>query len=125
MPYVPLIMRGCIAGIAGGLAREQVSLGNVLVATSVVDLASRKVAADPQFRPKEFQTNDWLERYLKTTFDKEEWERSAIIAAGWPEGLRPVIRYGPLASLDEVVANTTFVDQLCGYWPKLLGIEME
>jgi nucleoside phosphorylase len=114
-----------VAGIAGGLEREQVSLGDVLVATSIVDLASRKMAVGPQFRPKEFATNDWLARYLKTTFDKEKWERSVIKAAEWPDGLRPVIKYGPLASLDEVVANTTFVDNLCGYWPKLLGIEME
>jgi len=114
-----------VAGIAGGFEREQVSLGDVLVATSIVDLASRKITTDPQFRPKEFRTNEWLARYLKTTFDQEGWERSVIKAAEWPDGRRPTIKYGPCASLDEVVADTTFVDKLCEYWPKLLGIEME
>lgn len=45
--------------------------------------------------------------------------------AEWPDDRRPAIRYGPVASLDEVVADAGFVDSLFQAWPKLLGIEME
>ncbi|MBV9158487.1 MAG: hypothetical protein JO097_19665 [Acidobacteriaceae bacterium] len=118
-----------VAGIAGGFAREQVFLGDVLVPTSVVDLASRRIHSDirtvPQFRPREFEVDDRVLNYLKAGFKQQEWETSVIRDAEWPESRRPGIRFGPVVSLDEVVASTDWVDKLCDYWPKLLGIEME
>jgi nucleoside phosphorylase len=118
-----------IAGIAGGFAAEGVALGHVLVPASIVDLASRKIFSDartiPSFRPREFQTDDRLAKYLRASFAVRDWESQAIREAEWPDGLRPAIKYGPMVSLDEVVTNSDYVDLLRQYWPKLLGIEME
>jgi nucleoside phosphorylase len=118
-----------IAGIAGGFERENVSLGNILIPASIVDLASRKIYSDKrtihEFRPREFQTDDRLSRHLKASFDRDGWEAKVMKDAEWPADRRPAIQYGPVASLDEVVADTGFVDALCRAWPKLLGIEME
>jgi nucleoside phosphorylase len=118
-----------IAGIAGGFERENVSIGNILIPVSIVDLASRKLHSDnrtiPEFRPREFQTDARLSRYLKASFDKGAWETKVMKDAEWPDDRRPAIQYGPVASLDEVVADAGFVDALFQAWPKLLGIEME
>lgn len=114
-----------VAGIAGGFEREGVFLGDILIPTSIVDLATRKLYTDPEFRPKEFPTDDRLAKYLRASLNRLEWEGSVIREFDWPESRRPAIRYGPMASLDEVVASTDYVEALCKYWPKLQGIEME
>jgi len=118
-----------VAGIAGGFEREEVSLGNILIPASIVDLASRKIHSDArtihEFRPREFRTDTRLTRYLKASFNRREWESRVLSEADWPEDRRPAIKYGPVVSLDEVVANAGFVEELCRFWPKLLGIEME
>jgi nucleoside phosphorylase len=118
-----------VAGIAGGFPHEKVHLGDVLIATSIVDLASRKIHTDdrtiPEFRPRVFQTDERFAKYLKTCIDTSEWETQVIKAAEWPASRRPAIRYGPLVSLDEVVASSDYAEALSKYWPKLLGIEME
>lgn len=118
-------------GIAGGFKDEGVMLGNILIANSVADLATRKIRDEAEgikqeFRPKQYSTDGRLTSYIKSEdFDKDQWERSVIKDAEWPEGLRPAIKYGPLASMDEVVSSDEWVKTLCDAWPKLMGLEME
>lgn len=119
-----------VAGIAGGFTREKVALGNILIGSDIVDLASRKVIYEGtetsiEFRPRQFRTDDRLEKYLKASFKVDTWQSNVTKDAEWPDDRRPAIHYGLIASLDEVVADTNFVDKLCDAWPKLLGIEME
>jgi nucleoside phosphorylase len=114
-----------VAGIAAGFEREKVFVGDLLIPTRIVDLASRKRYIEPEFRPREFATDDRLPKYLRASFNVSEWEVKVIKALDWPESRRPALRYGTMVSLDEVVANTGYVDELCRYWPKLLGLEME
>ena len=120
-----------VLGIAGGFAKEEVKLGDVIVATNIADLATRKVRQEddkitvPDFRPNVFMTDERIINYLRFKFDRSSWEKKVIDEVEWPDGQRPTIRYGTLASLDEVVSSTEWVDRLCRAWPKLLGIEME
>lgn len=118
-------------GIAGGFKKEGVMLGNIIIAESVADLAMRKIRDEAknikqEFRPRQFAIDSRIGSYVKSgSFDLEQWERSVIRNAEWPEGLRPTIKYGPVASMDEVVSSEEWVKKLCDAWPKLLGIEME
>jgi len=120
-----------VAGIAGGFEMEGVNRGDVIVATNVADLATRKMRQGkrntiPEFRPREFRTDKRLEKFLKSSsFDGPDWQNKVLDAAEWPDGLRPTIRYGPIASLDEVVSSTEWVKGLLTAWPKMLGVEME
>jgi nucleoside phosphorylase len=120
-----------VVGIAGGFAKEEVKLGDVVVATRVVDLATRKVLQEddkntvPDFRPEVFMTDERITNYLRFKFDRIAWENAVVDEVDWPEGQRPTIRYGSLASLDEVVSSNDWIDRLCRAWPKLLGTEME
>lgn len=118
-----------VAGIAGGFQAAEVQLGGVLVATSIADLAQRKVLQKkwiPEFRHREYATDLRVAKYLQSgAFNSSTWEQSVIRDAEWPDGLRPAIRYGTLASTDEVVSSESWTGVLLEQWPKLLGIEME
>ena len=120
-----------VTGIAGGFREESVELGDILVATSIADMASRKVNEGetgiiPEFRTKEFRVDKRIEDYLKSnSFDRGLWERKVLDETEWPDSRRPAIRYGPLASLDEVISSGEWIKNLRKAWPKLLGVEME
>lgn len=118
-------------GIAGGFKDEGVMLGSIILAESVADLAMRKIRDEEEsikqeFRPKEYSTDERIGAFIKSSsFDNDEWERDVIRDAEWPDGLRPAIKYGPIASMDEVISSDEWVQKLRDAWPKLLGIEME
>jgi nucleoside phosphorylase len=119
-----------VAGIAGGFEREQVKRGDLLIPKSVADLATRKIGNRPnnapELRPREFRTDERLLNFVRSNaFDLHGWESSVVGEADWPDGLRPTIHDGPVASLDEVVSSSDWVDALCNAWPKLCGVEME
>lgn len=120
-----------VAGIAGGFRQEKVNLGDVIVAKSVADLASRKIRQNktrplPEFRPKEFVADQRLPDFLQSgSFDRAAWEHRIIEHGEWPSGLRPTLHVGTIASLDEVVSSDRWIASLQAAWPKLLGVEME
>ena len=120
-----------VAGIAGGFQAETVNLGHIIIAESVADLARRKITDNeknisPEFRPKEFAASNKIATYVKSgDFGMDAWIPAAMKNAEWPPGLSPVIHFGTIASMDEVVSSDKYVELLHTAWPKLLGIEME
>lgn len=120
-----------VLGLAGGFAEQKVNTGSLIVATSVVDLAARKVREEeetprPVFRPKEYALDSRLREYLQSgSFDRTRWHAQVVEDEEWPAGLRPVIHYGPIGSGDEVVSSSDWVRRLIEAWPQLLGVEME
>ena len=124
-----------VAGIAGGIQAAGVALGDVIVATTIADIATRKIQEDhgkivQDFRPKAYGADARVKNYLcSPEFDKDCWQSEVAEAAGWPTGNRPQILYGTLASSDAVVASQEWVSGVAGHilelWPDLLGVEME
>lgn len=120
-----------VAGIAGGFEAQEVQLGDVIVANNVADLATRKVKEDekgiiPEFRPTVFQTDSRIKAFLDSTaFDENQWQAKVTKEEEWPDGRRPTIRYGDIASSDEVVSSDEWSKNFFKYWPKLYGVEME
>ena len=116
-----------VAGIAGGFVEAGIYPGAIVIATDVVDLATRKQhEEDTEFRPGVYATDDSVSRFLQSSlFDKSSWEHTLVRDDSWPEGRRPYIKYGPLASTDEVVSSDDWRRKLIEAWPKLLGTEME
>lgn len=115
-----------LAGIAGGFEESQIATGTVIIASEVVDLATRKMDDEPQFRPLVFTVDDTAQRFADSDlFAREEWELECTRNDQWPNGRRPYIKVGPIASLDEVVSNDEWRYKLRAAWPKLLGVEME
>jgi nucleoside phosphorylase len=116
-----------VAGIAGGFAEAGMQTGAVVIANDVVDLATRKkLAEETEFRPTVYSTDEALERFTKSSsFNKSEWEQALVTSDRWPDGRRPYLQYGALASTDEVVSSHEWRQELRSAWPKLLGVEME
>lgn len=119
-----------VVGLAGGFEEENAQPGEVLCATTVVDLASRKVQDKDQqtrtrFRRKDFNLDGALGKVLQSSFEMKKWQDKAIKLADWPEGRRPSLRYGLIASVDEVIASDAWRKTLVENTDKLLGVEME
>lgn len=120
-----------VAGIAGGFQAEDVNLGHIIIAESIADLARRKITDKennirPEFRPKEFAASNKVATYVKSgDFGMDAWIPAAMKNAEWPPGLSPVIHFGTIASMDEVISSDKYIELLHAAWPKLLGIEME
>jgi len=120
-----------VAGIAGGFRAEDVNLGHIIIAGSIADLARRKITdkennISPEFRPKEFAASNKVATYVKSgDFGMDAWIPAAMKNAEWPPGLSPVIHFGTIASMDEVISSDKYIELLHAAWPKLLGIEME
>jgi adenosylhomocysteine nucleosidase len=120
-----------IGGLAGGFKEEGAEAGHLIIGTNVIDLAVRKVHdqdgnVNTEFRRKDFRLDDVISRYVDSnSFDKAGWERAAIDEAEWPEGLRPALHHGLIASVDEVVSSDEWRNALLHATPKLLGVEME
>lgn len=120
-----------VLGIAGGF-KDKVNLGDVVVANSVVDMATRKVQeADgkvhPKFRPLHFATNTRTEAVRRLHDFTEAWEQGVRKEAAFPAGKVPVIRAGkPVASLDEVVSSDEWVNRLAtASGGEIVALEME
>lgn len=119
------------AGIAGGFGASGTQLGDVIVAKTIADLATRKLHSDAakqprEFRPEPFRPDQVIWQFLDSgSFDRPQWEADIIRSAEWPSGRRPTLRNGPIACLDEVVSSTEWQTELLAAWPKLLGVEME
>lgn len=120
-----------VVGIAGGFAETGTELGDVLVPSSVIDLASRKMKEikeelKPEFRSTEFLLDKRMIEFLdSSSFNRGEWEKEVIEIAEWPDGRRPTLRYERVASLDDVVASDKWRKALLDATPKLSGVEME
>jgi len=124
-----------VVGIAGGFSKGEVDRGDVVVATSIVDMATRKRVRDsgsdePQekIRPDEYQTLLAITRYVFSgAFDEREW-RDRVVARDqhdWPRNRVPALRSGKISCLDEIVADSGYVDFLRELYPSVLGVEME
>ena len=124
-----------VVGIAGGMQITGVGLGDIIIASTVTDIACRKIREDQgkmidDYRPKTYKGDARIKEYLcSSCFNLEKWQGEVTKAAGWPAGNRPQILYGTLACSDAVVASqewlTAIGSHLCELWPDLLGIEME
>jgi len=115
------------AGLAGGFTESNTQRGAVVIASEIVDLATRKEhETRTEFRPAVFQLDDTLGRYIRSSaFDREKWEKSVLARDDWPQHLRPHIIEGVLACTDEIVSSDAWRSELVQAWAKLLGIEME
>lgn len=121
-----------VLGIAGGFAEtDGVDCGDVIVATDVADLGTRKVrsGADgdtPEFRTVSFACAEGIVQALSSgSFNERSWANSAAENFDYPRQTLPRIHYGTLISADEVVSSDEWRAHLLRAWPKACGVEME
>jgi nucleoside phosphorylase len=111
-----------LVGIAGGLAKAGVNLGDVLISDLIADYELQKLKEDEtQIRWSVHRASPRLliaAKQLKT----EEWQ--PLIGEERPEPGTPQRHEGPICTGDKVVANG-MMDCYQAVWKKLIGVEME
>ncbi|MEO9899235.1 hypothetical protein [Nisaea sp.] len=118
-----------IVGIAGGFEENESKVGHIVCVTDCVDLGIRKVrdvedgGTSHNFRRKDYRMATVFQRTLNA-FNRDEWAIEAC-SLGWDDDRRPAIRFGAMASADEVVSSDDWRNQMLKAAEKLLGVEME
>jgi nucleoside phosphorylase len=112
-----------LVGIAGGIAEQDVKLGDILISDQIVDYELQKITAEgPQIRWEVHRASPRLIA-AASDFGLARWKDLVTIER--PDKGVPKRHLGPIASGDKVIA---FDDALAKYrdtWPKLIGVEME
>lgn len=112
-----------LVGIAGGRQKENVKLGDILIANQIIDYEIQK-------QTQEKNIVSWsalpVDRRLLTAcenFMDDSWlERIGIDR---PDEQKLIRHYGPIASGNKVVAFEHIIEEMGETWVKLKGVEME
>lgn len=117
-----------VAGIAGGLPKDNLSKGDVVVSTTICGYELGKIESD--FTPRATSTyqpdNTLITAALSIPIIDNGWN-AKIIASPPRTGIEPKMLPGAIASGDKVVDNVAspFFQAVMRIWPKLIAIEME
>ena len=111
-----------LVGIAGGMAKNDVALGDVLLAEQVADYGSAKVTADgPSIRWQVHQ----VDQRLLIAAQNHDGSAFADTVTARPEPGQPQVHVGPICTGNKVIADNSLGDQMRDVWVKLIGVEME
>jgi nucleoside phosphorylase/ankyrin repeat protein len=112
-----------LIGIAGGIAKASVALGDVLVADQIADYEQQKVKDGvPSIRWQVYRADQRLLTAARN-FTDSDWMRS--VAAVRPTPGQPKVHIDPICTGNKVVADESLAAQLREVWSKLIGVEME
>ena len=110
-----------MVGIAGGVSGE-VALGDVVVATQVVDYTLGKVEADGRkIRWHSYPADTRLRDSAASMTNA--W--TARVKVDRPEPGDPKLNFGVVASGGDVIATAARLAEYRKAWPQLVGVEME
>jgi nucleoside phosphorylase/ankyrin repeat protein len=112
-----------LIGIAGGIAKAGVALGDILVADQIADHELQTVTDGA--RSIRWQVHRVDQRLLiaAQNFTDSDWVDA--VAAVRPAPGHPRVHFGPICTGNKVVADESLADQFREVWSKLVGVEME
>ncbi len=111
-----------LVGIAGGLAKAEVKLGDVLIADQVADYELQKLEQDKtKIRWQVHRTDARLRGEAQNLLSNVWLKR---IRAKRPGEGKPGMHIGPICTGDKVIANE-LAESYRDIWTKLIGVEME
>ena len=111
-----------LVGIAGGLAKAGVALGDVLIADQVADYELQKLTEEKtSIRWRVHQVD---QRLLGAAQNLRGDGWHPLITGVRPEAGAPRRHIGPICTGDKVIANG-LLDDYREVWTKLVGVEME
>lgn len=112
-----------LVGIAGGVARQGINIGDILIADQIVDYELQKVTPHKHQIRWDVHRPDprLLDAYRN--FKDESWRELQQVKR--PDRRKPKHHIGPIASGDKVIAFSEILEELLDAWPRLIGVEME
>ena len=100
-------------GIAASV-KGRANLGDIIVPTHIFYYEQAKIrAGETEIRPQSYQVDSLLH------------SRLANFAISYKVGKSHQVVFGPFAAGEKVISDRSTIEDLLGYEPKLLGIEME
>jgi nucleoside phosphorylase/ankyrin repeat protein len=112
-----------LVGIAGGIAKAGVNLGDVLIADQVADYERQKVKdgiGEPRWQVYPVDQRLLIEAQ---NFTDRNWPD--CLSALRPTSGRPKVHFGPICTGNKVWADESLAAQYRDVWSKLVGVEME
>jgi len=111
-----------LVGIAGGLAKAGVALGDVLIADQIADYELQKLTPEgPTIR---WQVHRVDPRLLGAARNLRGDSWLTLVTGTRPDAGVPRRHIGPICTGDKVIANG-LLDAYRDVWAKLVGVEME
>jgi len=111
-----------LVGIAGGLAKAGVALGDVLIADQIADYELQKLT--PQATSIRWQVHRVDPRLLGAARNLRGDGWLQLVTSARPDAGTPRRHIGPVCTGDKVIANS-LLDDYRDIWEKLIGVEME
>jgi len=112
-----------LVGIAGGVEKQNVQLGDILIAKQIIDYELQKLREDSdEVRTQVYQTDEKL-RQASDSLTGAEWK--PFLPKNRPVEGVPRLVVGDIATGDKVDARAEIVAKIGANWPNLIGIEME
>ncbi len=111
-----------LVGIAGGIAKAEVSLGDILISEQVADYEVAKITdKGPVIRWQVYRVDQRL-LIAAQNFNSEKWKKTT--ARRYNKKI-PTVQFGPICTGNKIIADSSLADQLREVWAKLIGVEME
>jgi len=112
-----------LVGIAGGLAKAGVGLGDVLISDQIVDYELQKLTTDKTTIRWQVHRVDPRLLGAAQNVIGDKWQQ--LLEQERPGGRgKPTQVFGPICTGDKVIANG-LIDAYREVWSKLIGVEME
>ena len=116
-----------MVGIAAGMPKKNIKLGDVLVSEYVFDYESAKLTPDgPEHRSRQLPADQTL-LHRARAYKRSDWHSRVSVPRPGRESTNIGIDvyFGPLASGEKVIADEEMMRDLLSRCPKLIGAEME
>jgi nucleoside phosphorylase len=112
-----------LVGIAGGLRKSGIKLGDVLIASQVANYEVQKLTEEgPEIRWQVHPTNNQLLLAVSNVLG-EDWLNLIVVKR--PGSGKPQVSTGVICTGNKVIADDSLAKQYHGVWRKLIGVEME
>ena len=115
-----------MVGIAGGIRKRGVGLGDVLVAEYVHYYEPAKMTPGAEQRRSKQYRCDYVLFRKAQNYEASDWK--AGIHSARPDGVeggQPQVHFDPLGCGEQVVADEARIDELLRECPKMVGVAME
>jgi nucleoside phosphorylase len=112
-----------LVGIAGGLAKAGVKIGDILISDQIADYELQKLTPEgPEVR---WQVHRVDPRFIGAVqnFNTAGWQD--LITIERPDDRAPKRHIGTVVTGDKVIAVEDMLTKYNEMWPKLIGVEME
>lgn len=116
-----------LIGIAGGIQAKEISLGDVLISSRIVDYELQKVKSDgdDEIRYRPHEANPRLIGAVRELRDIDWFKAKEVMALRPNNSDTPTKHIGCVASGDKVVTAQEYLARHRAVWPEMIGVEME